>query len=146
MTLADFDGAASALARHGIHLRVFVLVGVPFVLSEEQVEWAVRSACHAAAQGARHVALIPVRPGNGALDRLAATGGFSPPHFADLEAALERSLAVVSGSVVTADLWGSQRLSNCPGCRSVRLARLARMNLTGAVELRASCTMCWLRE
>ncbi len=142
MTLDDFDRAAAALAAHGIDLRAFVLLGVPFVPPEEQIEWGVRAVHHAAEHGARHVALIPVRPGTPELERLAAGGEFVPCTLGYLEAALARSLKSSLGAVVSADLWDAEGLAACVQCRAPRLARLRRMNASGLVEPPVACAAC----
>ena len=79
MDLTRFDRAAEFLAEHDIDLRVFVLLGAPYVDPKESVEWTVRTAEYAARRGAAAIALIPVRGGNGELERLAALGHFSAP-------------------------------------------------------------------
>jgi hypothetical protein len=142
MTLGDFDRAAAALAGHDIDLRAFVLLGVPFVPPEEQIEWAVRTVHHAAGRGARHVALIPVRPGTPELERLAERGEFVPCTLADLEIALARSLEDRMGVVVSADLWDAERLATCAECRAPRLARLKEMNASGLVAPAVTCAAC----
>lgn len=145
MAVPDFDRAADFLSEHGVDLRVFVLVGPPFLGRDEAMEWTLRSVEHALARGARHVALIPVRLGNGEMDRLAGSGAFVPPVLADLEEALERSLALAGDRVVTADLWDAERFATCPECREDRVARLRNMNLSGQVEPRPSCDSCGIR-
>jgi len=142
MTVEDFDRAAGRLAEAGIGLRAFVLVGAPFVSAEETVEWVVRSAAHAFERGARIVALIPVRGGNGAMEELAARGQFTPPSLAQLEEALDRCLALGGGGVALADLWDLDRLTRCPACAAARRERLERINLTGSPEPRAACREC----
>jgi uncharacterized Fe-S cluster-containing MiaB family protein len=141
MTLDDFDRAASWLADHDLDLRAFVLVGAPGLAPEEQIEWAVRSAAHALSLGARRVALIPVRGGNGALEELAARGLFRPPTLDDLEAALGRALAE-SGGTVTADLWDLERFSRCAQCLPARRNRLEAMNRTGRDPGAVACARC----
>lgn len=141
MTLADFDRAADLLWDHGIALRAFVLVGPPHVPRSEAVEWAVRSTLHAFERGAERVSLLPVRAGNGAMDALRDAGEWEPPTLAQLEEALERCLALGNG-IVTADLWDAGRFARCPACAEPRLARLARMNATGRIEPRLSCSAC----
>lgn len=141
MTLADFDRAAAALRGAGIGLRAFVLVGTPYVPPAEALEWTVRTAAHAFERGAARVALIPVRGGNGALEELRRHGEFAPPTLADLEAALDRCLAL-GGGVVAADLWDGGRLAACSECATPRLERLARINRTGVVEPRPRCAGC----
>ena len=138
MTLADFDRAAATLRTAGIGLRAFVLLAPPFTPPGEAVDWAVRSAEHAFAQGAERVTLIPVRSGNGALEALQNAGDFTPPTFDQLELALERCLALDQG-IVTADLWDLRRFAICPECADARLTRLAGMNRSGRVERKVSC-------
>jgi hypothetical protein len=141
MTLDDFDRAAAALAAAGVGVRAFVLVGAPFVPAEEIVEWTVRSAAHAFARGAARVSLIPVRPGNGALERLRVSGDFEPPELADLEEAFERCLALGEG-IAAADLWDARRFASCAECAERRIARLGEMNRTGRVASREACAAC----
>jgi radical SAM enzyme (TIGR01210 family) len=144
-SLADFAAAAGRLRQADIGVRAFVLVGAPFVPAEEGVAWAVRSVAWAFEQGADVVALIPVRGGNGELERLAASGEFTPPTLRDLEAALEGALRLGDG-VVVADLWDAARLPGCPACRPSRIARLARMSRTGRLENAVCCDSCAARE
>ncbi|MEE9561890.1 MAG: radical SAM protein [Thermoanaerobaculia bacterium] len=141
MDLGDFDRAADLLQSAGVGVRSFVLVGAPFVPPGETVEWAVRSAEYALNRGADVVALIPVRAGNGELDRLQRAGDFVPPMLSQLEEALERSLELDRG-VVLADLWDVDRLATCQVCAPERVARLERMNLTGRLEEPVGCTQC----
>jgi radical SAM enzyme (TIGR01210 family) len=138
MTLADFDRAAAILRAAGIGLRAFVLLSPPFTPPDEAVDWAVRSAEHAFAQGATRVSLIPVRGGNGAMEVLQEAGDFTPPSLAQLEEALERCLSLDQG-IVTADLWDARRFVQCPACTDARLARLDRMNRSGRIEPRIAC-------
>ena len=146
LTLQDFDRAAEALTTREIPWRAFVLVGAPFVPPAEAVDWAVRSACHALDRGAESVALIPVRDGNGELERLAAEGEFHPPRLADLEAALDGVLeldAVKTGrGLVGADLWDLDRFADCPVCLPARQARLEGMNRDGQPAPRVECGAC----
>jgi hypothetical protein len=96
---------------------------------------------YAVERGASVVAIIPVRGGNGELERLQALGHFTPPTLSQLEDALESCLGFGS-TVVTADLWDIERLSTCETCRVARIERLARLNLTGRSEPRVTCTRC----
>ena len=135
-----FDRAAAFLSEHRIDMRVFVLVGVPYVDAHESVEWVVRTARHAAEQGARTIALIPVRGGNGEMERLAALGHFTPPTLAQLESALD-GCADIASAVVTADLWDIDRLPACTACRAERVERLRRIN-RDAPQPRVICDEC----
>jgi radical SAM enzyme (TIGR01210 family) len=65
LDLARFDLAASFLSENGIDLRVFVLLGTPYVPVAESVAWTVRAVEYAAERGASIVSMIPVRGGNG---------------------------------------------------------------------------------
>jgi len=124
-------------------LRAFVLLGAPHIPppGAESVEWTVRTVEYAATRGAGRVAIIPVRGGNGELERLEALGEFVPPTLAQLEDALERCLALTP-AIVTADLWDVDRLTACETCRAERVARLERLNLIGRPEPAVSCPAC----
>jgi archaeosine synthase beta-subunit len=150
MDLAGFDRAAEFLAAHDVDLRAFVLFGVPYVPVAESLEWTIRSVEYAVARGARRVAIIPVRGGNGEIERLQQLGHFTPPTLRELETALEQSLSRQpvgpSGQppIVTADLWDVERLPACDVCRAQRVARIRAMNLTPGSRLPApsSCLAC----
>lgn len=137
---AGFERAAGFLAEHDCDLRAFVLVGVPYVEPEASLEWAARTVTYAAHCGATTVTLIPVRAGNGELERLRSLGHFVPPRLADLETALDQCLGLAP--VVTADLWDIERLPACPGCGPRRIARLGRLNVTGRAEAPIACPEC----
>lgn len=139
---ARFDRAAQRLRDDGIDLRVFVLLGAPHVPTSESVAWTARTTAHAVERGAATVSIIPVRGGNGELERLEALGEFTPPTLAQLEDALDAGLTCADGAVVTADLWDAERLPGCARCRAERIARLARINLTGRTEARIACAAC----
>ena len=85
--------------------------------------------------------IIPVRGGNGEMERLRALGEFAPPTLPQLEAALDASLSL-GRTVVTADLWDVERLPGCDTCRARRIERLARLNLTGRAEPGIVCDAC----
>lgn len=138
LELARFDRAAAFLAEHRIDLRVFVLLGVPYVPAEESVEWTVRTVEYAAARGAGRVAIIPVRGGNGEMERLQALGHFTPPTLRQLETALEQSLSLPP--VISADLWDAGTLSSCESCRTHRIARIGAMNLSTGSRPAAPCS------
>jgi radical SAM enzyme (TIGR01210 family) len=141
LDLPRFDSAASFLSENDVDLRVFVLLGAPHVPAEESVAWTVRTVEYAVERGASVVSIIPVRGGNGELERLQGLGEFTPPTLSHLEDALGESLHFTS-TVVTADLWDVERLPGCDDCRSKRTARLRRLNLTGRAEQRIPCVTC----
>lgn len=140
LDLARFDKAARFLAGHDIDLRAFVLLGAPYVPAAESVDWTVRSAEYAAQRGAAVVSIIPVRGGNGEMERLQALGHFTPPTLRQLESALERCLGL-QGTVVTADLWDVERLPACPTCHKARIDRLRRLNVSGRAEPPMTCEL-----
>ena len=141
LSLTRFDWASGYLADHGIALRVFVLLNAPYVPADDAVGWTVRAVEYAARRGASVVAIIPVRGGNGEMERLRALGHFTPPTLSGLEDALDRCLHVAP-TVVTADLWDAAKLATCTECSAARIERLARLNLTGRAEPRVACSAC----
>jgi archaeosine synthase beta-subunit len=141
LDLARFDWAARFLSENGVDLRVFVLLGAPYVPADESVAWTVRSVEYAVERGASVVSIIPVRGGNGEMERLQALGLFSPPTLSELEVALDRCMQFRS-TVVTADLWDVERLPACEACRSERIERLRRLNVSGSTEPRIACAVC----
>ena len=141
-TLDDFEHAAATLHAAGIDVRVFLLVGAPWIPTAEQVDSIVASATFARDRlEARHVSLIPVRGGNGAIERLQASGVFAPPSLGLLERALEACLTL-GDVVVTADVWDLERMAHCDDCFAARRERLERMSLTGRVESAVQCPAC----
>jgi uncharacterized Fe-S cluster-containing MiaB family protein len=143
LDLGRFDRAAAFLTEHDIDLRAFALLGAPYVPAPESIEWTVRTVEYAAANGASRIAVIPVRAGNGELERLAALGHFVPPTLAQLETALECCLALTP-AIVSVDLWDVERLPACEACRSERVARLRQLNLRGRAQPipPVSCSVC----
>jgi len=143
LTLEQFDRAAERLREDGVDLRVFVLAGVPFVPAEEQARWVSESVRHAVRLGARSVALIPVRGGNGELERLRELGEFEPPDLALLEECLAGALETAgSGAAVQVDPWDlDQVASDCEACRDARVAAIREMNGTGTPR-RTECGDC----
>ena len=141
LDLARFDGAARFLSENGVDLRVFVLLGAPHIPADESVAWTVRTVEYAVERGASVVSIIPLRGGNGEMERLQALGHFSPPTLSELEVALDRSMQFRS-TVVTADLWDVERLPACEACRSERIERLRRLNVSGSTEPRIACAVC----
>lgn len=140
MSLEQYAAAAALLRRHGIALRSFVLVGAPFIPRGEAALWLQRSITFALDCGASVVSLIPVRDGNGALEALAA-GEFPGPALAALEDALDFGVSLRRARVF-ADLWDIERFAPCQHCRTSRIARLGRMNLSQTAESRIRCEFC----
>ncbi|HEU4786887.1 MAG TPA: radical SAM protein [Gemmatimonadaceae bacterium] len=141
LDLERFDRACDYLTEHDIDLRVFVLLGAPGILARESVEWTVRSVEYAARRGAAIVSIIPVRGGNGEMERLASLGLFTPPTLRQLEDAFDRCVTMRE-TAVTVDLWDIERLATCAACREERTRRLKRLNLTGRAEPPIACAVC----
>ena len=144
LDFARFDSAARFLSQNGVDLRVFVLLGAPYVAVDESIEWTVRTVEYAVERGAAIVSIIPVRAGNGELERLQTLGHFTPPTLSQLEESLEQCLHFPD-AVVTADLWDAKRLDACEDCKSSRIERLRRMNLNGRSEPRIACPTCGVK-
>ena len=140
-SLDQFTRAAEDLRRLGASLRVFLLVGVPFIPRTQQQAWIRRSVAFAFDRGASAVSLIPTRFGNGAVEALAAGGVFEPPSLADLEFALEQALGQARGRVF-ADTWDLQAFATCTSCFDARRERLRRMNLEQRVQPAIGCAQC----
>jgi archaeosine synthase beta-subunit len=141
LELPRFDSAARFLSANGIDLRVFVLLGAPYISAEESVAWTVRTVEYAVERGASVVSIIPVRGGNGEMERLEALGQFTPPTLSQLEESIDLC-SQFAHTVVTGDLWDVERLSGCEQCRSERIDRLRRLNITGSAEPRVACNIC----
>ncbi len=139
-TLADFAAAAQALADRRVALRVFLLISPPFVPAAEQDMWLVRSVDAAVACGATVVSLVPTRPGNGALDDLAAAGWFRAPDLDDIERSFAIALAQADGRArVFVDVWDLERFAPCVHCFAARRDRLVGMNLAQCVLPPVAC-------
>ena len=141
LELPRFDRAVGYLRERDIDVRAFVLLGVPYVPSQAAVEWTVRAVERAAQAGASVIAVIPLRDGNGEMDRLREAGHFTAPTLVQLERVLDECLPRHDG-VVTVDLWDVDRLERCPACGPKRVERLRRMNLSQRAEPTMACDVC----
>jgi archaeosine synthase beta-subunit len=152
LTLEQFSAAAEDLRRFGVALRVFLLISPPFISSADQDRWLGESIERALSCGATAISLIPTRPGNGAMEALAAEGLYRPPDLADIERSIEIALMSTRGrgrppgrpdfTRVFVDLWDIQRLSRCPHCLPDRVGRLQAMNLGQRIQPPISCAHC----
>ena len=113
----------------------------PFVPVAESVDWTVRTVEHAAKIGADVISIIPVRPGNGELERLQHLGFFTPPTLHQLEQSLLAAIAQ-EHAVVTADLWDVSLLPGCGRCRETRVGRMRAANLAGLLQAGPACPAC----
>jgi archaeosine synthase beta-subunit len=139
MTLDEFAATAAWLRQNEVDIRVFVLVKPPFLTDEaEALFWAERSVDFAFDCGASVVSLIPTRPGNGALEKLAAHGAFAPPRLSTVEEALAYGIELKRGRVF-ADLWDLGQQRTCAACHESRVSRLHEMNLLQRVLPPIAC-------
>ncbi len=139
-TIARFADAADALHRRAVALRVFLLIAPPFVPSGEQDDWLLRSVDLALTLGATVVSLVPTRPGNGAMEAIAAEGSFRAPGLEDIERSFALALTHAAGrGRVFVDLWDLERFAPCARCRDRRRDRLHAMNLCQSVLPAVAC-------
>jgi len=141
MTLDDFANAAQFLTRNGVSVRAFILLKPPFTTEAEGVLWAKRSIDFAFDCGVSVASVIPTRPGNGALDALAASGQFSPPRLRSLEEVLDYGVGLKRDRVF-ADLWDLKQFSECAACLDARKQRLNTINLAQQPQRAVVCSQC----
>lgn len=128
MTVDDFCHACDWLHERDVDIRCFVLLRPPGMSEAEGIEWCVRSVEWAHRLGVRHISLIPLRSGNGAVEHLQAQGCAEAPRAASLEQVM-RQVVGLSGSVITADLWDWPQLRGLTQrCREPRRLALERLN------------------
>lgn len=139
MTLDDFAGSVNFLLDHDIFSRAFILLRPPFLSEAEGVFWAERSIDFAFSAGVECCVVIPVRPGNGAMDQLQKKGFFAPPDIRSLEKVVEYGIELQAGRVF-ADLWDLKQFSKCDLCLDERIGRLAWMNLNQKYSKQIKCT------
>jgi len=140
MTLDDFRRAAQFLSENDIHLRSFILFKPPTMEEQEAIYWAVKSVEFSLDAGADCCALIPLREGNGMIEKLIRQGLHQPPTLASLEVALAECLALGRGRIWV-DLWDLERLALCQACGPARLERLRQMNLQQQVLPAVQCPL-----
>ena len=129
MQCTDFRHACDWLNVRSVDVRTFVLLRPPGLSEAEGIEWCIKSVDFAIDCGARHVSVIPVRSGNGAIEHLQELGHFQPPLASSLEVVLDH-FAGRTTTVVTADLWDWPRLrGTCDDCSKRRHRRLMDFNL-----------------
>ncbi|MEM6644817.1 MAG: radical SAM protein [Bacteroidota bacterium] len=141
MTLADYERAVRYLRTHDIDVRTFILLRPPWLSEAEGVAWAVKSVAYAFEVGVQCAAVVPVRGGNGMMERLADSGDFNPPSLASMEVVLEAGLAMRRGRVFM-DLWDAEQFTTCAACAVTRIERMHRMNLTQQIEAAVPCPTC----
>lgn len=140
MTLDDFTGSVSFLLDNDIFTRAFILLRPPFIMSERDgIFWAERSIDFAFDAGVECCVIIPVRGGNGIMEKLAEKGLFSPPGIKSLEKVLEYGIEKQAGRVF-ADIWDLKLFSKCDKCHTAKTDRITGMNLTQRLLPDVKCT------
>jgi len=140
MSVAQFADAANQLRRRDVSIRVFLLIGSPFVPPDQQDAWLLESIDVAFECGASVIALIPTRDGNGAMEALAASGSFRTPGLEDIERSIELALARFGRrGRLFVDLWDLERFSECQACFSARRDRLHVVNLEQRIPAPIAC-------
>lgn len=139
MSLEDFKNSVGLLRSNGISTRAFILLRPPFLSEAEGLEWACRSIDFAFACGVDVCSVIPVRSGNGALDKLALDGYFQEANIHSLERVIEYGIGLKKG-LIFADLWDLERFARCPQCFEARKKRLNQMNLTQELMKQVECS------
>lgn len=139
MTLESFAESVGFLMDHDIFTRAFILLRPPFLSEAEGIFWAERSLDFAFSAGVECCVIIPVRPGNGAMDQLREKGIFIPPDIHSLEKVLEYGIELKSGRVF-ADIWDLKLFSKCDKCLDERTGRLNAMNLNQKFFRKIKCT------
>lgn len=141
MTTDDFARACEFLQKHEIRVRAFILLRPPWTSEDEGLQRAIESVRFAFDCGVQCCAVIPVRTGNGIMERLQSQGAFSPPALTSLEAVLDETLTWQRGRVF-ADLWDVQQFSTCEACAGQRVRRLQQMNLSQTICEKVLCSDC----
>lgn len=138
MTLDDFTHAVSFLKVNDILPRAFILLKPPFMSESEGIYWAKLSIDFAFVAGCECCIIIPVRAGNGAMDKLAKNSLFSPPEIQSLEKVLEYGIRLNAGRVF-ADTWDLELFPCCNKCLQQRKIRISDMNLKQRVIKKVRC-------
>ena len=97
-------------------------MGVPYIAEREQERWVRESVAHALSLGVEVVSLIPVRGGNGELERLQRLGAWRPPSLELLERCFEPFIGL-RDAVVQLDPWDLATVRGCDCCEQQRRER-----------------------
>ncbi|MEX2602113.1 MAG: hypothetical protein WD355_10720 [Balneolaceae bacterium] len=142
MTTGLFADAAEKLLRMGISVRAFVLLNPPFLTDREaNIEWCIKSVRFAFEAGATACTIIPVRTGNGAMERLQKQGDYIPPDIDAIESVFKQALDLHAGRVFL-DLWELGKFMTCSECVNLRKTRLHNMNLQQRDLPQITCRSC----
>ena len=138
MILADFDRAVTKCKSLNIDVRVFVLLHPPGVDQKESVEWTWRTVDYAMERQVRHVSIIPVRAGNGWIDRLIETAEYQLPTVSMIRELYQSfssneffsaGVSRIGDSMIEFDLWDFENWQGgCPRCRESLVKHIASCN------------------
>jgi uncharacterized Fe-S cluster-containing MiaB family protein len=129
MTIGDFSKACEQLIRQKILVRAFVLLKPPNTSEQESIDRALDSIRFAFDCGVSCVSVIPVRSGNGWLNKQEQQGDFLPPKLSSLDVVLCEALSWQRGRVF-ADLWDADRFADTKEAASHQIKRLMELNHT----------------
>ncbi len=141
MTKEDFFESTQFLIKERVDVRAFILLNPPFLTDpQENIEWCLKSVKYAFDAGVTACSIIPVRDGNGIMEKLRKSGDYVPPTLNALEEVFESALTLDRGRVFC-DLWDLERFSECDTCFEARKSRLKKMNLSQTLlpEIRCTC-------
>ena len=133
MTTDDFARACSTLLDQQILIRAFILLKPPGTSEQQGIDCAIESVRFAFDCGAGCCSVIPVRSGNGIMERLGEQGEFTPPKLSSLETVARETLGWKRGRIF-ADLWEAVQFADHPEAVDAQLERLRAMNLTQGVD------------
>lgn len=148
MSLGNFDRAVECCFGFGIDVRVFVLLHPPGIAISESIEWTWKTVAYALERNVRHVSIIPVRAGNGWVDRLIHSGEYQLPTAAMVRRLFEGLKTcdwnIPTSSVVEFDLWNWDNLNGgCTVCRPILKEHIAQCNRTQVLrpfsEIKIDC-------
>lgn len=129
MDLDMFRQCAQWLRERQIDMRAFVLLQPPGLTGSEAIDSCIDTIRFAESCGVRHVSVIPVRSGNGALEHFSKQGTFSAPTAGMLETVMQS--VDQYQCVVTADLWDWDAMAGqCSRCSEPRKKQLEMLNLS----------------
>lgn len=127
-SLHDFEIAVSRLRSTGVFVRVFLMLGLPYLSKRESIEWTLKSIQYAANNGADCFSIIPTRADSDAFDEPKRKGQYEEPCAEMIEETFERALRLNAGRVFI-DLWDATRFFPDERQSCDRIARLAERNL-----------------
>ncbi len=135
MTLNDFESAVEKCHQLGIDVRVFVLLHPPGLPAEDSIEWTLKTVEFALERQVRHVSIIPVRAGNGWIEKLIDSGRYELPTVSMVRQLFDAfprcNWHFPTTSIIEFDLWDWDNLhGSCDHCRSILKQHIAHCNRT----------------